>query len=223
MESNRALWRNVAAQMRNRTMPPTASKLTEEDRFRISSWIENRLRQTACSVGEYAGAAIARRLNRREYHNTIRDLFGIDFEVLGILPADGTGGAGFDTNGETLFVPPVLTERYMEAAQQILDRVIITPPLMRTFSAAEVLASLSVSLPIYQDGKYEVQVAFGTGQAPKMSLKVDGAQSGLAGRSAVALRGPEGKLRAQIARLQVNLARGTHTLSIVSEQSLLTS
>src|SRR3984893_10184168 len=121
MEANRALWRNVAAQMRNRTMPPMASKLTEEDRFRVSTWIENRLRQTACSVGEYAGAAIARRLNRREYHNTIRDLFGIDFEVLGIPPADGTGGAGFDTNGETLFVPPMLMERYMEAAQQILD------------------------------------------------------------------------------------------------------
>src|SRR5438093_9721607 len=156
--ANRGLWRNVAAQMRNRTMPPMASKLTEEERFRISTWIDDRLRQTACSVGEYAGPSIARRLNRREYHNTIRDLLDIDFEVLGILPADGTGGAGFDTNGETLFVPPVLMERYMEAAQQILDRVIITPPLMRTFSAAEVLADLSVNLPIYQDGRYEVQV-----------------------------------------------------------------
>jgi cytochrome c553 len=218
MESNRTLWRNVAAQMRNRTMPPTASKLTEEDRFRISSWIENRLRQTACGVGEYAGASIARRLNRREYHNTIRDLFGIDFEVLGILPADGTGGAGFDTNGETLFVPPVLTERYMEAAQQILDRVIITAPLMRTFSAAEVLPSLSVSLPIYQDGKYEVQVAFATGQAPKMSLKVDGAQVGSLVGPPLRYGDQKGKLRAQIARLQVNLARGTHSLSIVSEQ-----
>src|SRR5260370_31545228 len=110
MEANRALWRNVAAQMRNRTMPPMASKLTEEDRFRVSTWIENRLRQTACSVGEYAGASIARRLNRREHHNTIRDLLGIDFEVLAILPAHGTGRTGFDTNGETLFVPPVLME-----------------------------------------------------------------------------------------------------------------
>src|SRR4029453_14378665 len=30
----------------------------------------------------------------------------------------------------------------------------------------------------------------------------------------------KGNLRPQIARLQVNLARGTHTLSLVSEQSL---
>ncbi len=221
IEANRALWRNVAAQMRNRTMPPTASKLTEEERFRISSWIDNRLRQTACSAGEFAGAAIARRLNRREYHNTIRDLFNIDFEVLAILPADGTGGAGFDTNGETLFVPPVLMERYMEAAQQILDRVIITLPLMKTFSAAEVLADLSVRQTIYQDGKYEVQVPFAAGHiAPKIALKVDGVEVGKLVGPAMRYGDQKGNLRAQIARLQINLARGTHTLSIAADESL---
>ena len=74
-----------------------------------------------------------RRLNRREYHNTIRDLLGVDFDVVRLFPADGTGGAGFDTNGETLYMPPMMMERYMEAAQQILDRVIVTPPLSRVF------------------------------------------------------------------------------------------
>jgi predicted CXXCH cytochrome family protein len=34
IEANRGLWRNVAAQMRNRTKPPAASKLTEEERSR---------------------------------------------------------------------------------------------------------------------------------------------------------------------------------------------
>src|SRR5450432_1344003 len=47
VDANRALWRNVALQMRNRTMPPVTSKLTEEERFRIPAWIEDRLRQTA--------------------------------------------------------------------------------------------------------------------------------------------------------------------------------
>ncbi len=50
MESRRGLWRNVAAQLRNRTMPPVASKLTEADRFRIATWVDNQLRQTACLV-----------------------------------------------------------------------------------------------------------------------------------------------------------------------------
>src|SRR5688572_32467487 len=70
METNRGLWRNVSAQLRNRTMPPRDSKLSEDDRLRVSSWIDARLRQTACNIGDYAGPAIARRLNRREYHNT---------------------------------------------------------------------------------------------------------------------------------------------------------
>src|SRR5579871_3981734 len=133
LESDRGLWHNVAAQLRNRTMPPVASKLTEEDRLRVATWIDNQLRQTACSGSDYAGPSTFRRLNRREYHNPVRDLLGIDFDVTQVFPADGTGGSGFDTNGETLFVPPVLMERYMTAAQQIVDRVIITPPLAKSF------------------------------------------------------------------------------------------
>src|SRR5258705_12123950 len=48
VEHARGMWRNVAAQLRNRTMPPAATKLTEDDRFRISTWIGERLRKTAC-------------------------------------------------------------------------------------------------------------------------------------------------------------------------------
>src|SRR5262245_13145001 len=135
LEASRGLWRNVAAQLRNRTMPPVASKLTEEDRFYIAKWIDERLRRTACNAGEYAGVSPARRLNRREYHNTIRDLLGVDLTVTDIFPADGSGGEGFDTNAETLYIPPMMMERYMEAAQQVLDRVIITPPLNKVFAS----------------------------------------------------------------------------------------
>ena len=102
IESKRGLWRNVAAQLRNRSMPPVASKITEDERLVVANWIEGRLRETACNVGEYAGAGALRRLNRREYHNTIRELLGVGFSVVTLLPADGSGGAGFDTNGETL-------------------------------------------------------------------------------------------------------------------------
>jgi len=221
IDANRALWRNVAAQLRNRTMPPVASKLTEEERSRIPAWIENRLRQSACSAGEYAGAAIARRLNRREYHNTIRDLLGIDFEVLGILPADGTGGAGFDTNGETLFVPPVLMERYLEAAQQIVDRVIITPPFSRTFTAAELKPEFSVSIPVYTEGAYDISAVLDVGDSePKMSLKVDGAEVGvlvLQRRRVVAGKTVPGP---RIGRIQINLARGSRIVSFAAGESL---
>jgi cytochrome c553 len=240
METNRSLWRDVAAQLRNRTMPPVATKLTEQDRLRVSSWIDNQLRQTACNAGDFAGPAVVRRLNRREYHNTIRDLLGIDFDVSAIFPADGTGGAGFDTNGETLYIPPLLMERYMEAAQQILDRVLITPPLLRNFTAHEMLPSpapaagaaetvrtlapgeaISVTIPIYLEGDYDIR-AFVTRQdvPAKVELRVDGAemgelkaqQRGFGGTAFLGLsrKGP----RPAVEALQIHLGRGTRTIAV---------
>ena len=82
-------------------------------------------------------------------------------------------------------------ERYLEAAQQILDRAIITPDLLKTFTAAELLPAsrvaavarelapgkeLSAPISIYLDGDYDVRVAVerkdGMGT---LALKVDGA------------------------------------------------
>src|SRR3978361_2161091 len=106
IELNRGLWRNVAAQLRNRTMPPVETKLTEDERLHVAAWIDNRLRQTACAVGDFAGAVALRRLNRREYHNTVRDLLGVDYNVAELFPNDGTGGAGLASKGGEPLLPP---------------------------------------------------------------------------------------------------------------------
>ena len=137
ISQQRSLWRNVATQLRNRTMPPAESPLTEQDRFRVSSWINEQLRLTACDLGESAGIVTLRRLTRRDYGNTIRDMMGVNFAVEDLFPADGSGGEGFDTNGETLFVPPLMMERYLDAAEQILSRAIVSPPFERSFAAED--------------------------------------------------------------------------------------
>src|SRR5258705_9617238 len=41
LQANRGLWRDVAMQLRNRTMPPVESKLTEEDRLKVATWIDD--------------------------------------------------------------------------------------------------------------------------------------------------------------------------------------
>src|SRR5579864_1748218 len=224
LEADRGLWHNVAAQLRNRTMPPVASKLSEDDRLRVAAWIDNQLRQTACSGADYAGAATFRRLNRREYHNTIRDLLGVDFDVSLTFPADGTGGSGFDTNGDTLYVPPVLMERYLGAAQQILDRVIITPPLQKAYVPGPVAAGAeySITIPAYVDGDYTVVAAQeGTDSPAKLILKVDGVAAGpLVGRNYNG--GPVTRKSAltkaimarNLSRIQIHLVRGDHLLSL---------
>ncbi|HYP08098.1 MAG TPA: DUF1592 domain-containing protein [Bryobacteraceae bacterium] len=238
IQTNRGLWQDVAAQLRNRTMPPVDSKLSEDDRLRISNWIETKLRETACDIGNYAGASAIRRLNRREYRNTIRDLLGVDFNVSEIFPNDGTGGAGFDTNGETLFVSPLLMERYMEAAQQIVDRAIVTPALSKTIMAVDLLPidpaaagatrplapgqELSAMVSIFLEGDYDVRVAVerrdGMGS---LALKVDGGApiplAAVQGRGGGGGGGGFG--RTPTHRAQVRLARGLRTLNIVSQGS----
>ena len=241
IESKRGLWRNVAAQLRNRSMPPIASKITEEERLVVANWVEGHLRETACSVGEFAGAGTLRRLNRREYHNTIRDLLGVDFTVAALLPADGTGGAGFDTNGETLYTGPLLTERYLEAARQILDHAIITPPLVKTFTAAELKPAklaeqpgrpmaageqLSASILVFDEGSYDVRATVGRTDPPaKLEMLLDGVSAGpmvipqgpgRGGRLVGVGAGRRGLPANVTASITLHLERGAHALAVAA-------
>jgi len=202
MQADRALWHSVSSQLRNRTMPPVASKLSEVDRLRVAQWIDGELRATACSAGDYAGAGALKRLNRREYHNTIRDLLGVDLDLTSLLPADGTGGAGFDTNGETLYVQPLLLEKYLQAAQQIVDRVIVTPRLSRTLSTAKAV------VPVYVDGSYDIRVP----AEGKLSVQVDGADAGM-----LTARRGRGAKAVTTMGAQLKLERGTHEIAIVGD------
>ncbi len=64
---------------------------------------------------------VLRRLNRSEYQNTVRDLFGIDIQIQG-LPED-TSTDGFDNVGEGLAVSAEAMQAYLNAADQVLDAV----------------------------------------------------------------------------------------------------
>lgn len=239
VESRRGLWRNVAVQLRNRTMPPMASKLTEQDRLFVSTWIDQDLRRTACSGEEYAGSVTIRRLNRRDYRNTVRDLLGVDLDVSEFFPEDGSGGEGFDTNGETLYLQPLLMERYLQAAQQILDRTIITPPLSKSFSGSEMQPALpgtesaivngtrrlvplgeevSGEVSVYAEGTYSFTVSIERPRqaAIPVAIKVDGQDTGI-------LTFP--KYDSQGATTQgktVRLSRGVHRIGIQARQSPIT-
>lgn len=228
IEARRTLWRDVATQLRNRTMPPMASKLTEGDRMRVAAWIDKRLRDTACSLGEYAGYVPPRRLNRREYHNTVRDVLGVDLNVADVFPADEAGGAGFDTNADTLYVPPMLLERYMEAASKILDRVIVTPPLVKVFAAhmmeppvapgvkpgrkLAVGAQVSTTVTIFVEGEYNLRVSVERPPVNPLTLQVivDGTPAGTLAYARDSNGGPT-------ARIQVaTLTRGVHRIGVLN-------
>lgn len=107
-------------------MPPVdEAQPTDEERKQLTDWINARL-DCACDGPAYPGRVTIRRLNRAEYNNTIRDLFGIDFQPAATFPADDTG-YGFDNIGDVLTLPPVLLERCLEAAEQVTHRTIRAP------------------------------------------------------------------------------------------------
>ncbi|MFN0080306.1 MAG: DUF1592 domain-containing protein [Prosthecobacter sp.] len=63
---------------------------------------------------------VLRRLNRREYQNTINDLLGVTVNVIDSLPEDGRAH-GFDNIGEALSISGIQMLRYMEAAELALN------------------------------------------------------------------------------------------------------
>jgi len=65
---------------------------------------------------------VLRRLNRIEYENSVRDVFGISVRVKDFLPED-TPTDGFDNVGEGLALSAEAMRAYLDAADAVLDAV----------------------------------------------------------------------------------------------------
>jgi hypothetical protein len=64
-----------------------------------------------------------KRLTRVEYTNTMRDLFGVDFDFTGLLPPDHVEH-GFDKFGETQLMSPHQVMAYLKTARFVAERVL---------------------------------------------------------------------------------------------------
>jgi hypothetical protein len=117
-----ATWKAAAARVTNGEMPPKGAPAPPLDlREAFTSWVDSELRRTACASGAQPGPALTRRLNRDEYAATIRDLLDVHMDLGRMLPEDGAGGEGFDNAAETLFLSPMHSEKYLEAAKFVLE------------------------------------------------------------------------------------------------------
>ncbi len=78
---------------------------------------------------------VPRRLNRREYAATIRDLLRIEWDCTDRFPLDDSL-YGFDTVAEGLQLSTVLTESWMEVASEAIDRAyrVEEPPKLRAWN-----------------------------------------------------------------------------------------
>jgi hypothetical protein len=122
--------KNIAKQVEQGDMPPDDEDVlpTDAERKALVDEIGSVLRKL--ETGDFPrnpGRTTVRRLNRNEYNNTVRDLFGIDFLPGRDFPSDGAGGEGFDNVGDALFVQPSLTEKYLGASKAVMDSIYTDP------------------------------------------------------------------------------------------------
>lgn len=124
---NRKVWQNVVHMVQMGEMPPKGRPRptsAETDAFLKS--INTAFVRADTNVRD-PGRVTIRRLNRAEYNNTIRDLVGIDFNPAEDFPSDDVGH-GFDNIGDVLSLSPVLMERYLAAAESIVQRSYLADP-----------------------------------------------------------------------------------------------
>src|SRR6058998_1441766 len=125
VQQDRKVWDNVLHMLRVGEMPPMERKRPPAaDIEAVVASIEGVLANLDCSKTPNVGRVTVRRLNRAEYNNTIRDLVGVDFQPAADFPNDDVG-YGFDNIGDVLSLSPLLLEKYLSAAESILERAIV--------------------------------------------------------------------------------------------------
>ncbi len=115
----RRRWVRIHDRVASGEMPPKdASQLDAKPRSEFLSELSDSLTHADAAQRQ----TVLRRLNRVEYENTLRDLFGIRVKVKDMLPEDPSAH-GFDTIGDALSLSAEQLEVYLQAADKALDQV----------------------------------------------------------------------------------------------------
>jgi mono/diheme cytochrome c family protein len=111
-------WEKVVKKLQGGAMPPAGSRRPDRATYQtLISALEGTL-DRAAQQAPNPGRPPIHRLNRLEYSNSSRDLFGFEIDGRTMLPADDSG-FGFDNIADVLSMSPGLLERYLLAAAKI--------------------------------------------------------------------------------------------------------
>ena len=121
--------RTLSSELRTGQMPPKGMPRPDKASLEQCIALDRtgvRARRPACQTR--SGRVTARRLNRAEYNNTVRDLLGVDIEPANDFPQDDSAH-GFDNIADALSLSPTLMEKYMAAAEKIARLAVFGPEL----------------------------------------------------------------------------------------------
>ena len=125
---NVSIWRNALDLVKAKEMPPEGdNRLSESDREALVSFLREQL--TAFGKTSPNRTLQPRRLNNREFKNSIRDALLLK-DIGTNLPAANLIGdslhEGFDTHGETLGFSKFHLEQYIQTVRRIVDATILS-------------------------------------------------------------------------------------------------
>jgi len=123
------LWATSLDYVKAEEMPPAKqSRLNKADRQRLIRYLEEKLR-VHNSQSPQSHRIKPRRLNNREFENSVRDALLIE-DVGTHQPTDNLIGdalhEGFDTHGDTLGFSKFHLEQYIDAVRRIVDATILS-------------------------------------------------------------------------------------------------
>src|ERR1700676_2265064 len=125
------VWADVKQKVTSGEMPPPGLPVPSKAEISaVTGWIENLLGKVstpAIPQGD-PGRVTARRLNREEYNNTVRDLLGVSVRPADEFPVDDSG-YGFDNIGDVLTLSPLLMEKYISTARKLSQLAVYGPVL----------------------------------------------------------------------------------------------
>jgi len=123
------IWKDCAGRMHAREMPPAKERKqpSDSERSQFAAWVRS-LKQLS---PKDPGPGVIRRLSQVEYANTLRDLLGVDRKVADSLPPDMVG-EGFSSS-----ISPLLMEKYLVVADEVLDQLIRPDQLTITWKAGQ--------------------------------------------------------------------------------------
>lgn len=109
-------WNTILGQLNANTMPPDdAPQPTAEELTGFLDVLSTSLASARSRLGDAGGGLPMRRLNRREYRNSVRSLLGINLNVED-LP-DDTGTGTYDTAASALFMSSGQFSEYLKLAR----------------------------------------------------------------------------------------------------------
>src|SRR5215510_14922501 len=127
LAERRETWELIVQKLSAGQMPPEGAPRPEAAELKaVIQWIQSEFERADRMVRPDPGRVTARRLNRAEYNNTVRDLLGVDARPADNFPQDDSG-YGFDNIGDVLSLSPVLMEKYLAAAEKIARAAVFGP------------------------------------------------------------------------------------------------